>query len=385
MPDLSPLFANLHPFSPTLRAAALEPLRQAAESEIALQRLFLFLRDKGLPLTVRDYQDALSAMQAGYGLHRRDRLLWLCQTLWARGEDEVRLLELLFKAFPEPTPAEVTGLTGPATGRTREQPGAVSSPGSKSPTVVDEPAETLPLPGMQFVGPGQRDGFGLPRAQVAPEPGETFILTERPIIPLRNLIIIWRRFRRPLRTGPKIELDIEATVAARCRQGLLERPVLVPTRRNLARLVLLIDVGERMQPWQRFNSPLVESLQQSRLEQIAIFYSYDLSSDTLYRRENLTQPVPLEKAWRDHVSSSLLIFSEAGATQPGRQRAIVRDTRHFLQRVGSAWSPVAWVNPMPARRWPGSAAAQIRQLPAVAMFELSEDGLINAVDILRGK
>jgi len=59
-------------------------------------------------------------------------------------------------------------------------------------------------------------------------------------------------------------------------------------------------------------------------------------------------------------------------------------TRRFLERAGQSWSPVAWVNPMPERRWAGTTAERIAALPEVAMVEWNESGLIAAVDMLRG-
>jgi len=43
---------------------------------------------------------------------------------------------------------------------------------------------------------------------------------------------------------------------------------------------------------------------------------------------------------------------------------------------------IAWLNPMPAERWKGTSAEDIAQ--RVAMFEMNEGGIKNAVDYLKG-
>lgn len=62
-------------------------------------------------------------------------------------------------------------------------------------------------------------------------------------------------------------------------------------------------------------------------------------------------------------------------------------TRTWLQgeKLRPDWHPVAWLNPMPRHRWAGTTAARIAALPGLAMAELCQDGLIEAVDCLRGK
>jgi hypothetical protein len=44
---------------------------------------------------------------------------------------------------------------------------------------------------------------------------------------------------------------------------------------------------------------------------------------------------------------------------------------------------LAWLNPVPARRWPGTTAQLIGAI--VRMYPMDEDGFSNAVDVLRGQ
>jgi uncharacterized protein with von Willebrand factor type A (vWA) domain len=356
--------------------------------ELALRGLFTYLVHSGFPLGIRDYRDALRALQKGYGQQSRAQLLWLCQTLWARSEEETRFLNQLFRQFPFPTAEEVARRTGSdllTTESSQEQSVNQTDSGQEQDDALDGADGNAALvPGMQFAPPTQT-GLGLPRAQVQPLWGETFIFTPRPIIPLRMLIIAWRRFRIALRTGQKVDLDIDATIAERCHRGFLTTPVLIPARRNQAQLVVLIDVSDSMVPWALSYRLFVTSLSESQLGEATVYYFHNAPDEVLYERETLTAPLPMDHVLQKHLRSTLLIISDAGAARSRHSHTRIRDTRLFLARVRQYWQPIAWLNPLPKRRWQGSSAEDVSQLPHVTMFELSEDGLIGAVDVLRGQ
>ena len=77
--------------------------------EIPLLDLFTRLKDAGLPLGVGEYQLALQALQAGFGLADRESLARLCRTLWIKSSDEARIFEYHFEQF-FPSPASTNGV-----------------------------------------------------------------------------------------------------------------------------------------------------------------------------------------------------------------------------------------------------------------------------------
>ncbi len=349
-----------------------------------LQGLFLHLvLQWGFPLTVRDYLDALRALQHGYGRFDRQELHGLCETLWARTEDETRYLSLLFRDLPEPLQAEIEQLTG---SRVITGTGGGAATGSGSSAVTATATASQPAPALEFVPPAQQTGRGLPRAQVAGLPAESFILTPHPPIGVRSLIMIWRRFRLPLRTGPRVELDLAATIEEQCRRGVLADPVLIPGRRNQARLLVLVDASASMAPWRHFNEVLAESLRSSGLASARLAYFNNVPTEMVYAKDSLIGPESLQELLEQQAGGALLILSDGGAARGTHDRERVEETRQLLKRAGT-WltQPVAWINPMPRARWRNTSAAALDRLPGLAMFELTEDGLTQAVDVLRGQ
>lgn len=348
----------------------------------------MHLVEGGMPLGVRDYRDALRALRAGYGFGSRRRLFALLDALWARTEEESRQLDRAFRRIPPPTAAEADRELERLTGRPPTPPetgtGATTAdPSAASP--AREPEEPAPLPRFESPTRGERTDTGLPRADARPRHEESFILEPRPLVPLRSLVIIWRRYRAAMRAGPKVELDVAATVAEQCRRGYLTEPVLLPARRNQARLVLLIDVSPSMQPWEEFSQTLVESLRRGRLGEAHVYYFHNTPHERLYESASLSDPVTLKEALGRHPSCTLMLVGDAGAARGARRSAARADeTAAFWQDVREHWQPAVWMNPMPRARWPGTTAELVAQLRGLTMLELSEERMVTAVDILRG-
>ena len=351
------------------------------DAELVLRGVFSHLVERGFPLGVRDYLDALRALQGGHGGYTRTRLLWLCRTLWARSESEARAIALLFDQLPLPTGDEVAAAQGEEAPLPPPREPAPAAARTEAPEPVN--GEDAPPLAVTF-DTAAGGGTGLPRARAEPASGELFILTPRPVLPLRSLVIAWRRFRAAQRTGPAVELDLEATVAAKCRTGLLTAPTLLPARRNQARVVVLVDASRSMQPWGDLGQMLHDSLRQSQLGAWGLRF-FDNVPDVLYGDARLSAPEPVERVLRAHAGSALLVVSDAGAARGGGGAERVEGTRGFLRTVQPRWRPAAWLNPMPRARWKGTAAARIARLQGVSMFELGEDGLVQAVDVLRGR
>jgi uncharacterized protein len=356
----------------------------AVDSELVLRAVFTHLVERGLPLGVRDYLDALRALRAGFGGSQRDRLHWLCRTLWARSEAEARTITLLFDEIPL-SPTDSPGSADPedSARKLRGDDDVSALEREQEPGDVERAAPAAPVLGVSF-SPLAEGGVGVPRARSQQEREEVFVLTPRPVVSLRGLTVIWRRFRMATRTGPGVELNIAATIEAQCRNGVLDQPVLVPARRNQARLVVLMDASPSMLPWPALDRLLTASLAEGRLGEWAVYYFDNVPSESLYRDPDFLRPISLERVFRKHYGSTLLVVSDAGAARGCHNTTRAPDTARFLSHVARHWRPVVWINPMPRARWRKTSAEAIRALAGVRMFELTEDGLIGAVDVLRG-
>lgn len=347
---------------------------------VLLEGLFLHLVREGFPLGVRDLQEALRALEAGFGAGDRDRLMRMCQTLWARTEEENRRIHRLFRELlPRPTEAEIAAVTGqasPAPEPREARPGETQRETTRRSAATTAALEVAPVESAR--------GVGVPKAIVSARFSESFILTPVPLVPLRACVIAWRRFRRALRTGPKVDLDVEQTIAEKARRGFLHEPVLVARRSNAARVVLLIDVSPSMTSWKYSTAALGEALAESHLREAPVYYFHGTPA-VLFENETLSRRVPLNTALDRHPDCPAMIVSDAGSAKGAMDPRRIQETRDCVREFSRAWRPVVWLNPMPTARWRGTPAASIARFPGVAMAPFTSDGLIHAIDILRGR
>lgn len=348
---------------------------------LPLEGLYLHLVRSGFPISTRDFEDALTGLELGHGALTRERLHWLCETLWVRSDEERVRLDRLFRDLPRPSDETIAALTG-STARAR---GDKKSELGREPSEIDRAPARAAGPSVEFVGT-QASGVALPRASLPVNPDEAFILTPRLPVSLRSLIVILRRFRLAKRSGPKTELDIDATVAEQARRGTIVEPVLVAARRNQARLIVAVDASPSMTPWRRFYRGVAEALERSQLGYSALYYFSNVPRGVLFESDRVLRPQSIVDVAKQHGACALLVLSDAGAARGATNRRRVEQTKGFVSDAADApWRPLAWVNPMPHSRWRGTTAERIAALPGVNMFELNEDGLVQAIDLLRGK
>ncbi|MBE9112493.1 VWA containing CoxE family protein [Nodosilinea sp. LEGE 07298] len=241
----------------------------------------------------------------------------------------------------------------------------------------------------------QREKRSDPEMRALPVQAPTLFMPEENVATLqsyypisrRSLVYNWRYLRRPVADGPKTVLDIAATVQQSTRQGFYLAPVYVRKLRNAARLLLLIDQNGSMTPFHHFTRDLVETAsKESSLdpENVEAYYFQNVPAGSVFRDPYLTMPVLLAEALATcDESTSVLVLSDAGAARGYRMRDRVRGTIRFLQQLKRYTTLLAWLNPMPESRWEGSSAEVIAQ--SVPMFQMDNEGLSNAIDVVRGQ
>jgi uncharacterized protein with von Willebrand factor type A (vWA) domain len=205
-------------------------------------------------------------------------------------------------------------------------------------------------------------------------------------ITTRQMKQSWRYLRKAVRDGPPVELDVEATVDKVASEGRYYQPVMRPRRINRAAMILLIDQEGSMTPFHGFSRRLEETaLRGGRLGQTNVYYFNNCPLDVLYCNPYFSESRPLEAVMRGlhPTRTAVLIFSDAGAARDRYSYERVDMTRAFLRRLYQSVRYVAWLNPMPSERWAHTSAAAIAR--SVPMFEISREGLQNAISIMRGR
>lgn len=362
--------------------------------------LFRELKANGVPVGVRDYLDGIEALRLGFGQDGRTALRDLAIALWGRSDEERRLIARWFDLLPAPddalaaaiddqldrldtTAPEPTGTPAAPATRPPAQPGSTATPGPAPGLSVEATATQAERARVSFAAAREGSGLPIPRLASAPAIDEDYVLTPQPLISPRDMAVLWRRYRRSTRHGPRTEMDLAATLRERCRRGLLCRPVCRPRRSNSARLLILADASPSMDPWRPFLATLAESLPLGRLARAEVRYFSNQPRRQLYATPALTEPEAREDVLRRHAGAALLVVSDAGSARGALNRRRALQTAAFLDEARRLFPAAVWLNPMPRRRWAGTTASLIADGP-VPMLPVDAPHLLRAIDILRG-
>lgn len=360
--------------------------------ELPLLDLFNSLRQRhGLPLGVDEYLTALRSLQAGFGAGSRQDIERLCCLVWAKSEEESRLVRRLFEQLWQPAPAEWGREENCFSDRAETLPDPETPdealPETPEPEVplADEPSEREvqpsltpePVQAVQAVR-SSRQNRALKRPRYS-------LLNDYFPVTRRQMKQSWRSLRRPVREGVPSELDVEATVAKIGREGLLLEPVLVPPRINRTDLVLMLDWEGSMVPFHALSQQLAETARRGgRLGQTRVFYFHDYPDRYLYRHPAWLDAQPVAEVLAEvGERAAVLIVSDGGAARGNFDRERVKGTRAWIAQLQQSVRYCAWLNPMPSVWWPQTTAGAIARL--LPMFEMSRQGMNAAIRVLRGR
>ncbi len=366
------------------------------DDEQLLLPLFRFLVRSGVPLGTRDYLDGLRALQGGFGTGSLDRLRKMVLAVWARTAEEHRIVERWFAALPtassqlvrafderlaenEASLPLVSSWDGPAHEKDEENPET-----SQAFDHSLSASESGPRSRISIAGPRERGGIPLPRIAAHPAIGESYVMRPRPLVPVREMAMIWRRFRRTSRTGIATEVDLVETIAERCRKGSLLEPKRRPRRRNTARLAMLVDLSDSMSPWTCSVASLAESVALAGLATAEVRFFRNLLGRRVHESPWTTSSEEWETFAVRNAGSALMIISDAGSARGLLNRRRANQTVNVLERDRARFSAVVWINPMPRDRWPGTTAGLVTQVASVPMFCLNRSELLLAIDVMRG-
>jgi uncharacterized protein with von Willebrand factor type A (vWA) domain len=366
--------------------------------QLLLYGVFRRLLEYHVPLGVSDYIDALRVleMQVAHGdvaeVVSRRSLRRVCELLWTRGPDEIRLIGRIFDEIALPTPAEIDWATAAFPSQAGPSPPPIAdkprSPHTGSAAhragSIDRDAGAAPTVTISFESANAGGSVPLPYPVLPARPSETFVLRAQTVLSARTLAVLWRRYRRMTRSGVRTELDLDATIREWTTRGAIDRPVLRARRVNRARLLILVDASPSMAPWRAFLSVLEQSVKLSRLQGAEVWYFANVPRRSLFWSADLAGAVPADRVYRRFTAAGLLVISDAGAARGFFNQGRVTQTLAFLADANRLTRSVVWVNPMPRDRWERSTAGALSARSAVSFLPLDQPSMIRAIDVLRG-
>ena len=205
----------------------------------------------------------------------------------------------------------------------------------------------------------------------------------------RNMKLALRRLRRFARSGAADELALTETIDATARSGGWLDVKMVPQRRNVVKVLLLLDVGGSMDDHVRISTELF-SAARAEFKHLEQFYFHNCPYERLWRdnRRRSERGVDTFELLRTYARDYRLVIVGDATMSPYEITEIGGSVEHWnaesgaiwLRRLLQAYPRHAWINPQPEALWDGTRSIAItRELLEGRMFPLTLAGLDAAI------
>ncbi|HMO09717.1 MAG TPA: VWA domain-containing protein [Paracoccaceae bacterium] len=217
-------------------------------------------------------------------------------------------------------------------------------------------------------------------------------LDDRVELGTRNIKIALRRLRRWARDGAREELDLDATIRATADHGWLDVQTR-PERRNVVKVLLLLDAGGSMDPHVRVVEELF-SAARSEFRHLEHFYFHNCLYEGVWRdnRRRWEAQTPTAEILRTYGADWTCIFvgdatmSPYEVTHPGgaNEHWNAETGQVWLERARAQWPRNLWINPTPERFWDHIHSLRlIRGIFEGRMVPMTLEGLSRGMGLLK--
>ena len=213
------------------------------------------------------------------------------------------------------------------------------------------------------------------------------------ILDTRQIGLALRRLRRLANDDGPEELDLDETIDASARNAGEIELVFAPPRRNRIKLMMLMDVGGSMDPFTVLCERLFSAAHAANhFKKFEHRFFHNCVYGQLYTDIARWKGEPTAEIIKnlDHTWSIVFVgdawmapyeLSHVGGTIDYYQRNS-KTGFSWLQQIRQRVPNSVWLNPLTRKHWAAPSIQLIHLL--FPMFELSIDGLTEAVDVLRG-
>lgn len=213
------------------------------------------------------------------------------------------------------------------------------------------------------------------------------------ILDTRQIGMALRRLKRLNKDEGPEELDLDDTIDQSARNGGEIELVFGPPRRNRIKLMLLMDVGGSMDPYTQLCERLFSAAHAANhFKKFEYRFFHNCVYKHLYTDMQYLKGRPTDEVLKNLDQTWSAVFVGDAWMAPTelthRNGAIHFDHRNsitgldWLERIRRRVPNSVWLNPEPRGRWNEPTIRLIRGV--FPMYELTIDGLTEAIDVLRG-
>lgn len=208
----------------------------------------------------------------------------------------------------------------------------------------------------------------------------------------RNIKVALRRLRRFAREGAAEELDLDATIRSTAKNAGYLDLKMIPERHNAVKVLLFLDVGGSMEDHVRVCEELF-SAARAEFKHLEYFYFHNFLYETVWRdnRRRHTERIPTMGVLHKYGHDYRLVFVGDAAMSPYEIAHPGGSIEHHNEEPGSVWlrrlldvyQRAAWLNPVPEERWDYyESIGMVKKLMDGRMYPLTLEGLERAMRAL---
>ena len=386
-----------------------------------LVKFFFLLREAGVPATIPEFLALLEALRAGLADASAEQFYFLARACLVKDERHYdrfdrafaahfRGIEGAFEALARELPAdwlerlEEARLSEEEKARVRALGGWEALMRALRERLAEQTARhqggskwigtagTSPFGAYGYNPEGVRigqDGSRQRRATKVWDRREFANLDGDVELGTRNMKLALRRLRRYARSGAADELALTETIDATARSGGWLDVRMVPQRRNVVKVLLLLDVGGSMDDHVRVSAELF-SAARAEFKHLEQFYFHNYPYERLWRdnRRRAERGVDTFELLRTYARDYRLVIVGDATMSPYEITEVGGSVEHWnaepgqvwLRRLLQAYPRNAWINPQPEALWAGTRSIAItRDLLEGRMFPLTLSGLDAAI------
>jgi uncharacterized protein with von Willebrand factor type A (vWA) domain len=213
------------------------------------------------------------------------------------------------------------------------------------------------------------------------------------VLDTRQIGLALRRLKRLNQDEGPEELDLDHTIDQSAKNGGEIELVFGPPRRNRIKLLLLMDVGGSMDPYMHLCERLFSAAHAANhFKKFEHRFFHNCVYNSLYTDMQTLRGEPTSEVLKNLDQTWSAVFVGDAWMSPSElthRGGAIHFEHHnnttglqWLKRIRQRVPNSVWLNPEPRARWNAPTISLIHHV--FPMFELTVDGLTEAVDVLRG-
>ncbi|WP_417265903.1 vWA domain-containing protein [Brumimicrobium sp.] len=388
---------------------------------------FLLLKEKGLPVSLREYLDLLAALEANVPEYNVEHFYFLSRTILVKNEEHLDLFDqvfsVFFKGIEQIQSSDIINLPEDWLRKngerlfSREELEKIKSQGDLE-SLLDRMAELLKEQkerhqgGNKWIGTGGTSPFGAygynpegfrigqdesrHRKAIKVWDKRSFKdLSQDEELETRNMKMALRKLRILSREGRQEEIDLNKTIRSTAKNSGMLEIEMVPSKKNVVKVLLLFDIGGSMDDHIDLCSQLF-SAAKYEFKHLEFFYFHNCLYENVWKQNERRweEKIPTETIFNTFNDDYRVVYVGDASMSPYEIIAPSGSVEHYNEEPGQVWLQrmiehfpyFVWLNPVAKSEWKYTQSiGMIQNIMKNRMFPLTIRGIEAAVEVLKHK